>query len=338
MNKRKRILEDDMKNKVRKRVKTPKLKLENAPVATSIKDLIEMGKSLTYYGNIDTLALWRITPHLEKLNALIGLKSVKETIFFQIIYYLQNLHESSNEEYLHTCITGPPGHGKTIVAEIICKIYQSMGILSENGPFKIAHRDDLVGEYLGSTAMKTKKLLESCLGGCLFIDEIYSLSAGNKDRDSFAKEAIDTITGFLSDHKKEICVIIAGYKQEVEKCFFDMNPGLRRRFPWMHNIDSYKELELADIFLKMVSDINWKTDVDKESIEKLIKENKPLFQHGGGSIETFISKAKMMHSKRVFSTNDEKKLLTKADLNETIKYMKEHTNEVDKGPPMGMYM
>ncbi len=339
MLKRKRLPEDDMKNKVKKRVKNPKLKLENSPPATSIKDLIDMGRSLKYYKNIDTLMLWRITPYLEKLEALIGLKSVKETVFFQIIYYLQGLHTASNEEYLHTCIIGPPGHGKTVLAEIICKIYQSMGVLSENGPFKIAHRDDFVGEYLGSTSIKTKKLLESCVGGCLFVDEVYSLSAGNQDKDSFAKEAIDTITGFLSDHRKDFCMIIAGYKEQVEKCFFGMNPGLKRRFPWVHTIEQYKDLELADIFIKMIGDISWKIDVPRESVEKLIKENKPFFTHAGGDIENFISKCKMIHSRRVFSSNDEKKVLTIQDLNETIKYMKEHASvSEDKPPPFGMYM
>ena len=80
---------------------------------------------------------------------------------YQIIYYLQNLHEKCNEEYLHTVITGPPGCGKTTVAEIIGKIYSKMKILSDKNIFKIAKREDFVGEYLGQTAIKTKKVLNS---------------------------------------------------------------------------------------------------------------------------------------------------------------------------------
>ena len=95
-----------------------------------------------------------------------------------------------------------------------------MGILSKNGPFRIAHRDDFIAGYLGQTAIKTTKLLNSCLGGVLFIDEVYALGSGQEDKDSFSKEAIDTITGFLSDHKNDCCVIIAGYEKEIEDCFF----------------------------------------------------------------------------------------------------------------------
>jgi SpoVK/Ycf46/Vps4 family AAA+-type ATPase len=338
MSSRKRSRDYTMKPKRGKKVKLTAI---DTPPASSISDLIDMSNSLAYYSNIDTLMLWRITPHLIELNKLIGLKTLKETIFFQVIYYLQGLHiqsrEGNNEEYLHTAITGPPGHGKTVVAEIICKLYQSMGVLSDDGPFKIARREDLVGEYLGTTAMKTRALLESCIGGCLFIDEVYALSAGNKDRDSFAKEAIDTITGFLSEHKNDFCCIIAGYKEEVDKCFFDMNPGLRRRFPWMHNIEPYKPAELVDIFLKMVGDIGWSVNVEKDMLLALLTENKELFKHAGGDIENFISKMKMFHSRRVFSSKDEKKAVNLEDVKETIAYMRDRL-EVGKGPPLGMYM
>jgi SpoVK/Ycf46/Vps4 family AAA+-type ATPase len=230
----------------------PKLKFEDAPPVNSIKDLITLGKSLKFYKNIDVCVLWDILPYLEELDSMIGMKSLKETLFYQIIYYLQNMHSrNKNDEYLHTVITGGAGCGKTSISKIIGKIYTNLGILSKkNNNFTIGYRDDFVAEYLGQTAIKTRKFLEKCLGGVLFIDEVYSLGPGKNDKDSFSKEAIDTLCAFLSEHKNDFCCIVAGYKEEIHKCFLSVNQGLDRRFPWRHDIEEYSHPELAEIFLK----------------------------------------------------------------------------------------
>ena len=117
--------------------------------------------------------------------------------------------KNRNGEYLHTIITGNPGCGKTSVAKIIGNIYANLKILSrKKNVFKIAYRDDFVAEYLGQTAIKSRKFLESCLGGVLFIDEVYSLGSGSNGEktDSFAKECIDTLNQNLSENgDKFIC-------------------------------------------------------------------------------------------------------------------------------------
>ena len=95
-----------------------------------------------------------------------------------------------------------------------------MGILSNKGNFTIAKREDFIAQYLGQTAIKTRALLESCIGGILFIDEVYSLGPGQKDKDSFSKEAIDTLNVFLSEHKDNFCCIIAGYEKRYREMFF----------------------------------------------------------------------------------------------------------------------
>ena len=162
------------KNKKKRR----SIKYKDMPPCNSIDDLIEIGKSISFYKNINTVLLWKIVPYLVELNNMIGMKSLKETVFYQIVYYLQNMHtHGNNDEYLHTLILGCPGSGKTTVARILGKIYQKMGILSskKHGIFKIAYRDDFVAEYLGQTAIKTRKLLNSCINGVLFIDEVCSL-------------------------------------------------------------------------------------------------------------------------------------------------------------------
>lgn len=307
-----------------KRQKT--LKLENAPPVHSIQDLIELGKSVKYYKNIDTVMLWRITPYLEELNEMVGMESLKKTVFSQVIYYLQGMHKKNKGgDYLHTVIYGSPGTGKTTVAQIIGKIYKGLNVLSPNGEFRIAYRDDFVAGYLGQTSIKTKKLLNSCIGGVLFIDEVYAMGPRDSDRDSFAKEAIDTINAFLSEHKNDMCCIIAGYEDEVANCFFSMNKGLKRRFPWVHRISEYKPVELANMFLKMVKSAEWETSFDKKVLCRLFDENKELFVDAGGDIETFLTKCKMMHSERVFTLNREEKfILSEEDLKTALKFLKEN--------------
>lgn len=222
----------------------------------------------------------------------------------------------------------------TSVAKILGNIYKNMGILSNHGSFKIAHRDDFVGQYLGETANKTKKFLTSCLGGVIFIDEVYSMGPGQKDRDSFSKEAIDTLCSFLSEHKNDFCCIIAGYEKDVKQCFFSVNSGLERRFPWTHIIDEYNPQDLTEIFLKMILDIKWDLDkgINKEFLNVFFSNNKDEFKNSGGDIENFISKCKMIHSKRVFSLDKEHKFkINKEDLDTTLAFFKKFKlNKEDK--------
>jgi hypothetical protein len=621
------------------------LRLDNAPHVNSIKDLIELGKSLKFYKNIDMVMMWRILPHLEELDKMIGMKKLKESVFYQIIYYLKGMHTSNNEEYLHTMIMGPPGHGKclgkdtpvimydgstkmvqnikvedlimgddstprkimstctgketmykihqsygddyivneshilslkllknpkirylektiqvvwfskdkknkkvftysflnkakyffntlpkkgsiidinvvdylkksnewktaykgfkvnlkftdkkellklvpeeptrvdpymlglwlgsntstisdtynifenkhipniyktsstyvriallegildskgcdkqcgkiieknkdladdilflirslgfraskfrskctnkenytiifnikedeltydikvekldvddyygfeidgnhrfllgdftvthnTNTARIIGKLYQEMGILSMDGPFKIAYRDDFIAEYLGQTAVKTRKLLNSCIGGVLFVDEVYSLGSAINDKDSFSKEAIEVLTAFLSEHKKDFCFIGAGYEEDINKCFFSRNKGLERRFQWVHKIEEYSAEEIVDIMSKMIVEMNWKIELNKQELIEMIKKDKHLFKFAGGDLEILLSKSKMVHAKRVFSLDKDKMfILTKTDLENGIKLMKENKlkQEPEDTTPFYMY-
>ncbi len=213
----------------------------------------------------------------------------------------------------------------TEIAKIIGQLYQSMEILSPNGKFKIAYRDDFVAGYLGQTAIKTRELLNSCIGGVLFVDEVYSLGPGQENRDSFSKECIETITGFLSEHKNDFCFIGAGYEEDIKKCFFAGNKGLERRFQWNHKIDKYDEEDLADILLKMVKEMNWKVGLDRKDIIEILKNSIELFKNAGGDIETFISKCKMVHARRVFSLDPEHMfVLTKKDFENSINLMKKY--------------
>jgi SpoVK/Ycf46/Vps4 family AAA+-type ATPase len=255
--------------------------------------------------NINMTALHNIKPSLVELQNMIGMSSIKENIVDQILYFIQDLHNTSdnNGDYMHAVIYGPPGTGKTEVAKIMGKIFSNLGIL-KNNVFKKVTRDDLVAGYLGQTSLKTKDVIKECLGGVLFIDEAYAL--GNKEKkDSFSKESIDTICEALSNHKSELMCIIAGYEQELKDCFFSYNPGLESRFTWKFNIDKYTSLELKQIFEKKISDNKWslKEDLDNEWFEKHIE----CFSFFGRDMETLFSKVKIAHSRRVFCLPKEEK-------------------------------
>lgn len=283
---------------------TNKFNLETAPEVFDIPSLIEIAQRRVRYLNLDAETLWKILPELVLLNNMIGMKELKLTLFYQIVYYLQNMHMKGNNEYLHAVITGPPGTGKTSVAEIIGNIYKKMGILSSHAKFTVAKREDFIAPYLGQTAIKTRMLLEQCVGGVLFIDEAYALGPGQTDKDSFSKEAIDTLNAFLSEHKRDFCCIIAGYEEDIQRCFFKVNQGLERRFQWVHRITEYNSHELALIMEKMIEENQWEINATTEELATFIEENKQYFKNFGGDIETFLSKCKMSHARRVFSLED----------------------------------
>ena len=278
----------------------------------SLEDLIEIIQKYPLdenkIFNIDLQKLHDIKEPLFKLNSLIGLHDLKTNISDQIIYYLQNLHlpkenGTPNQDYLHTVLYGPPGTGKTEIATILGEIFCKMDIL-KNNKFKKVTRADLIAGYLGQTALKTREVIKESLGGVLFIDEAYSLGNIEK-RDSFAKECLDTLCECLSFHKNELMVIIAGYEEELNNCFFSYNPGLKSRFTWNYKIEPYSSQELKNIFAKKISDNGWVLDetIDADFFEK----NKLYFKAFGRDIENFFSKIKIAHSRRVFCLDESKK-------------------------------
>ena len=189
-----------------------------------------------------------------ELSSLIGLKSVKELIneveAYVKIQKRRKIEElASGPVVLHMIFKGAPGTGKTTVARILGKLFYAMGVL-EKGHLIEVERADLVGEYIGHTAQKTRRQLEKALGGILFIDEAYSLCRGGEK--DFGKEAIDTLVKAMEDYKDRLVLILAGYRKEMD-WFLRSNPGLRSRFPIHIDFPDYSAdelLQIGDLMLK----------------------------------------------------------------------------------------
>lgn len=259
--------------------------------------------------NINMKAMHDIKEPLTDLNNMIGMNKLKDSIIDQVIFFSQELHKDN--DFMHTVIYGPPGTGKTEIAKIMGRIFSSIGVLKRNR-FRKVTRADLIAGYLGQTAIKTRDVIKDCLGGVLFIDEAYAL--GNREkRDSFAKECIDTLCEGLSDHKDKLMVIIAGYEEDLDKCFFSYNQGLNSRFPWRFHTDDYKAPELNLIFQKKIKEIGWST---KKNIPDSWFESKmDYFKYFGRDVETLLAKTKIAHGRRVFcKPKDQKRVLTLKDI------------------------
>lgn len=304
----------------------------------SIDDLIKLGEMYdpnerAVY-NVDLKTMNALVEPLKKLQNMIGMKSVKESILNQIIYYLQDFEDKCTN-MLHTVVEGAPGTGKTDLGKILSQIYLKMGFLKTDY-FKVVKRSDLIGQYLGQTAIKTQKEIDAAKGGVLFIDEAYSL--GNPEgRDSFSKECIDTINQNLSENKGEFVCIIAGYKNDLKKSFFSYNAGLERRFPFRYTIDEYTSSDFKNIFYKIaVKDNGWMID---DIPVDFYEDNKHYLKFNGGDLETLFQLCKIAHSRRVlFLDKSVKKILTIDDLKQGLELFKNNDEVKNREHDTGSFI
>ena len=183
-----------------------------------------------------------------ELNGLVGLGAVKEYVFgladnLQVQQRRAAAGFKTASLSMHMIFTGNPGTGKTTIARLVAKYLKAIGAL-KGGQLVEVTRADLVGRYTGHTAPLTNSVIESALGGVLFIDEAYSLYRG--EQDSFGLEAIDTLVKGMEDHRDELVVVLAGYTREME-VFLTANSGLASRFPNKIEFPDYTADELLDI-------------------------------------------------------------------------------------------
>jgi SpoVK/Ycf46/Vps4 family AAA+-type ATPase len=314
----------------------------------TFSDLITMIQTTEYrpYAkyNIDLKALVQVKEELLQLDNMIGMTQFKNSLLNQLLYFVQGLHRGKDPDFMHTVLSGPPGTGKTEVAILLGKIYSKIGVL-KNRVFKKATRSDLVAGYLGQTAIKTSKIIQDCLGGCLFIDEAYSLGPMNNgipgDTDSYSKECLDTLCEALSAHKEDLMVIIAGYEEELKKTFFSMNQGLESRFIWRFTIESYSAKELMQIFKKKVQENGWSIENNETTLAKWFEKHLQTFTYYGRDMELLFSYTKIAHGRRIYGKQEEeRKKLTMHDMDSghATFLSNKHTLSKDRPIPYGLYV
>lgn len=241
----------------------------------------------------------KLDKRLAQLEKLVGMDEVKKSVMGQLKFLLCN-DGATDDHFLHTCITGPPGCGKTSLAKVLYDLWSSLKVFSDGASFSILHRSDLVAPYMGQTAGRTKKALHKHKGGCIFIDEFYTLI--NSDSDSYGAEALGELNTFMSENSDTV-VIVAGYKEEVENVF-GVQPGLRRRFAWNFDIPRYSPAQMFDIFKLQLKKHGWSV----EDRAKALFSSKQ-FKFAGGDTMNIALKSKMQYSERNWMTGGDKKLM-----------------------------
>jgi hypothetical protein len=296
----------------------------------TLQDLIDLGMSYhcqcqKEFNGVSLERVAKLVEPLTKFRTMIGMKKLKEDIVEQIVYFLQDL-EPNPAEMLHTILEGPPGVGKTHIIDILADIYLNMGYLSKK-IIKKVKRSDLVGAYLGHTAKATQKCIDEAMGGILVIDEAYALGNAEK-RDSFSKECIDTINQNLTERAGKFICIIAGYRQELDQCFFAYNPGLRSRFRYTYTLGGYDADELREIFWLKVDNDKWGSHPDLNRADKsFFERNVKSFKFFGRDMETLLFHVKIAHSNRAFfETADLKGKITQTDIDNGFLRFKIHSH------------
>ena len=254
---------------------------------------------------------------LDKLDReLIGLQPVKTRIReIAALLLVDRLRKqfalTSETPTLHMNFTGNPGTGKTTVALRMAEILHRLGYVRE-GHLVSVTRDDLVGQYIGHTAPKTKEVIKKAMGGVLFIDEAYYLYKPENERD-YGAESIEILLQVMENNRDDLVVILAGYKDRMDK-FFHSNPGMRSRVA--HHIDfpDYSANEMLDIAKLMLAEQNYyfSPDAEKAFLDYITRRMKMEHFANARSVRNALDRARLRQANRLFANAS--KNLTKSDL------------------------
>jgi SpoVK/Ycf46/Vps4 family AAA+-type ATPase len=265
-------------------------------------------------------------PAFTKLEKMTGMKEIKDELEEITAVIKWELSRGSGKKPSgHMVFAGPPGTGKTTVARYLGQILNYIGYL-DSGHVVEVKREDLVGEYQGQTAPKTKAKINEAIGGILFIDEAYTLYTDKQD--TFGKEAINTLLAEMENRRSEFIVVVAGYPEPMRN-FLDSNEGLRSRFSNTINFRDYKPEELIEIFDNLVETENYEIEPDARiSATIYLKElyaNKDKFFGNGRDVRKLFEATIKRMAVRKSREKDKSPLITSGDINEAIEKLKKNT-------------
>ncbi len=284
-----------------------------SPVSAATVDLEEFYQRSTIGDTMDALdrdlvGLVPVKTRIREVAALLLVESARRSMGLQ-----------AEPPSLHMCFSGNPGTGKTTVAQRMAVILNRLGYIRRDHVVTVS-RDDLVGQYIGHTAPKTKEVLKKAMGGVLFIDEAYYLYRPENERD-YGQEAIEILLQVMEDRRDDLVVILAGYKDRMD-IFFRSNPGMASRIA--HHIDfpDYTENELLSIADIMLGQMHYKLSDDakatlRDYVERRMRQ--PRFSNAR-SIRNALDRARLRQANRLFAnrsapvTLDSLQTITSADI------------------------
>jgi len=239
--------------------------------------------------------------------------------------------------FVHTLLLGKPGTGKTTFAGLLVDVWDALGIIDKRR-FKITKRSDWVGKYQGHSVAKAKKMIESCKGGVIFIDEAYSIISSKDGDDMYGREVLTEIVEAMSNVDKQVIFIMAGYENDMKQ-LFTHNAGLERRFGYVYRFETPPSDLIENIFCKQLRETRWKCNKsDKSGIREFFKRNFAKLTHGGGSTKQLIFHSKQSAIVRQFPDKSNSEL-TLEDLEEGLKTFLGHAQVFKEvPPPLGMYL
>jgi SpoVK/Ycf46/Vps4 family AAA+-type ATPase len=249
---------------------------------------------------------------LKELDELIGLDSIKKKVkeYTTYLNFIKIRKEKGFEDLekinLHAVFTGNPGTGKTTVAKMLGKIYMELGLLSKGHVIEV-DRSDIVAEYIGQTAPKTKEVIKKAKGGILFIDEAYALARKNDDSKDFGKEAIEILLKEMSDGDGDLAIIVAGYPEEMTN-FLESNPGLKSRFNMYYEFPDYTPQELMQIaeYTAGKRSIQFSADAKEVLYKRLVDSYRERDKSFGNAryVNSLIDESKMNMGLRLMQTKN----------------------------------
>jgi len=261
---------------------------------------------------------------LAELSKMIGLVSVKNEVnnlcnLVRVNKMREQANLTTTNMSLHLVFTGNPGTGKTTVARLLAKIFNSLGLLAKGHLVEVG-RSDLVGGYIGQTAIKTKEVIDSSLGGILFIDEAYSL-ARTSSNDDYGREAVETLLKAMEDQRENLVVIVAGYPNEMAQ-FINSNPGLKSRFSKYVHFPDFDEIEMMKIIQKIATDSSYNFSTKAEQMfQQVINQlyaNKTEHFGNARTVRNLFEHVVQQHSNRIITINnpgtDELQLIKEEDV------------------------